>query len=129
MILHSFITQNCLFLLPNFNRNTRHFQLLQVFGELLGTSMPIQLNWRTAIQLKHLTLTSNCRAYNEKNMLLDEIHEKSGFVSCFFFILNLTIYMIIYKRNIHVWRSMKHFQNANLPPHSPKKSLQKLTYK
>lgn len=64
--------------------------------------MPIQLNWRTAIQLKHLTLNSNCRAYNEKNMLLDEIHEKSGFVSCFFFILNLTIYMIIYKRNIHV---------------------------
>lgn len=98
MILYSFITQNCLFLLPNFNRNTRHFQLLQVSGELLGTSMPIQLNWWTAIQL----LTSNCRAYNEKNMLLDEIHEKSGFVSCFFFILNSTIYMIIYKRNIHV---------------------------
>lgn len=46
------------------------------------------------------------------------------FVSCFLFILNLTIYMIIYKRNIHVWRSMKHFQNANL-----QKGLQKLTFK
>lgn len=32
--------------------------------------------------------------------------------------------MIIYKRNIHVWRSMKHFQNANL-----QKGLQKLTFK
>lgn len=41
-----------------------------------------------------------------------------------FFFLNLTIYMIIYKRNIHVWRSMKHFQNANL-----QKGLQKLTFK
>lgn len=86
MILHSFITQNCLFLLPNFNRNTRHFQLLQVSGELLGTSMPIQLNWRTAIQLKHLTLNSNCRAYNEKNMLLDE--ERFCFLFLFYFKLN-----------------------------------------
>lgn len=87
--------------------------------------MPIQLNWRTAIQLKHLTLTSNCRAYNEKNMLLDE--ERFCFLFLFYF-LNLTIYMIIYKRNIHVWRSMKHFQNAKFAP-PPKKSLQILTYK
>lgn len=42
------------------------------------------------------------------------------FVSCFLFILNLTIYMIIYKRNIHVWRSMKHFQKCKFAKRSSK---------